>query len=82
MHVPVFAAFNGKDFGLQHLKKPVLAKLLEKKLVEKEPGDGIINPQWNYQSVYEWRQTFAPGKNEVRSPTRRSPAMTATMEII
>ena len=65
MHVPVFAAFNGKDFGLQHLKKPVLAKLLEKKLVEKEPGDGIINPQWNYQSVYEWRQTFAPGKNEV-----------------
>lgn len=65
MHVPVFAVFNGKDFGLQHLKKPVLARLLEKKLVDQEGGDRTIYPQWEYQSVYEWRQTFAPGKNEV-----------------
>ena len=46
-----------------HLPKATLRKLQREKLLEIEGG--YLEPEWDYQRVYEWTQTFAPGKTEV-----------------
>lgn len=65
LHVPVFAVFNGRDFGLQRLSRSTVQALQEAGLVESYGDDPTLYPQWEYQSVYEWRQTFRPGGTEV-----------------
>ena len=65
MGVPVFAADVDMYKKLAQLPKATIRKLVAEKLaVEEERGDWLV-PQWQYQSVYEWTQTFAPGKTEV-----------------
>jgi hypothetical protein len=65
LHVPVFAPFNGQDFGLQDLPPSTLDALMEAKLVDRYGKDPAIYPQWDYQTVYEWQQTFPPGESTV-----------------
>ena len=61
--VPVFAATIETYEKLARLPEATVGKLLEEKLAVQE-GDWLI-PQWQYQSVYEWTQAFAPGKTDV-----------------
>jgi hypothetical protein len=65
MKVPVFATYNGKDFGLQDLPRQTIDKLLKSGLADRYVSDRVIYPRWQYQTVYEWRQTFPPGKSEL-----------------
>ena len=63
MGVPVFAADEDAREKLAHLPDKISDELAMRKLISGQ-GDGII-PLWEYQSVYEWQQSFAPGKTEV-----------------
>jgi hypothetical protein len=65
MKVPVFAAFNGRDFGLQDLPQRTLYKLLREGLAERFENDPVTYPRWRYQTVYEWRQIFPSGESEL-----------------
>lgn len=61
--VPVFPVWNGRDFGLRHLPESTVEELVEANLAER--SDPLVEPRWQYQTVYEWRQTFPPGDSEV-----------------
>lgn len=63
--VPVFAGTAAIFARLAHLPKATVRALADGKLVEVDKVDHWLIPQWRYQSVYEWRQTFAPGRTEV-----------------
>jgi hypothetical protein len=63
--VPVFAATAAMFKTLARLPKATVSALKRDKLVEEEEHGAWLVPQWLYQSVYEWRQTFAPGRTEV-----------------
>jgi hypothetical protein len=65
MDVPVFAATADTYKKLAQLPEAAVRKLEREKLAVKEENGAWLVPQWLYQSVYEWRQTFAPGKTEV-----------------
>ena len=65
LHVPVFSDYNGRDFGLQNLPKSTLKTLTEAAFVTRYGKDPTVYPQWRYQSVYEWRQSFPPGRSTV-----------------
>jgi hypothetical protein len=63
MGIPPLLA-NGEDFGnLAGLPMAMVDKLLRAKLAKREGN--WLTPLWKYQSVYEWTQSFAPGKTEV-----------------
>jgi hypothetical protein len=66
LHVPplVFPATVGAK-ELQKLPKTTQNKLLKEKFVERYADDPTLYPQWDYQSVYEWRQSFKPGETDV-----------------
>lgn len=61
--VSPFAASIDAYEKLAQLPEATVRKLLEEKLAVRE-GNWLV-PQWQYQSVYEWAQTFAPGRTEV-----------------
>jgi hypothetical protein len=63
--VPVFAATVDQFKALAHLPKATVDELKARKLVQAEENGAWLVPQWLYQSVYEWTQTFAPGKTKV-----------------
>lgn len=63
MGVPVFVAGAEMMKKLARLPKATVRKLVQEKLAEPD-GDSLI-PQWQYQTVYEWTQTFEPGRTEV-----------------
>ena len=65
LKVPVFAATPDLFKALAALPKATVNKLKAGKLVEAEENGAWLVPQWLYQSVYEWKQTFAPGQTEV-----------------
>ncbi len=65
MDVPVFAATADMYKKLAQLPDETISKLKDEKLAVKEENGTWLVPQWLYQTVYEWRQTFAPGKTEV-----------------
>lgn len=65
LRVPVFAVFNGRDFGLQKLARSTRNALIRAGLADRYGDDPTVYPLWEYQSVYEWRQTFHPGRNVV-----------------
>ena len=65
MDVPVFAATTDMYKKLAQLPDETVSKLEREKLAAKEENGTWLVPQWLYQTVYEWRQTFAPGKTEV-----------------
>ncbi len=64
--VPVFAATPSLFERLAQLPPATVAALKAGDLVDTESeGDGWLIPKWQYQAVFEWRQSFAPGKTEV-----------------
>ncbi|MDP2122530.1 MAG: DUF4424 family protein [Hoeflea sp.] len=64
--VPLFAGDIGTYGKLAKLPENTIGELTRQKLVVKESReDGWVIPLWDYQSVYEWTQTFAPGKTIV-----------------
>jgi hypothetical protein len=63
MGVPAFVAGAEMLKKLARLPEATVQKLVQEKLAEPD-GDSLI-PQWQYQTVYEWRQTFRPGRTEV-----------------
>jgi hypothetical protein len=65
LHVPIFAIGDDSDVfvGLQKLPRSTLDTLMKAKLVEQDSSG--FSPLWNYQSVYEWRQSFPPGESKV-----------------
>lgn len=63
MGVPVFAATEDMPEKLGKLPGSVVDKLKIDHLVQGS-GDWLV-PQWNYQSVFEWRQVFKPGSTDV-----------------
>lgn len=66
LHVPVFAPYNENgDFGLQNLPQSTLDALMEAGLADRFGNDPTVYPQWSYQTVYEWQQTFPPGESTV-----------------
>lgn len=65
MKVPIFAVYNGKDFGLQDLPRQTIDKLVKNGFADRYKNDPVIYPRWQYQTVYEWRQTFPPGESEL-----------------
>jgi hypothetical protein len=65
LHVPVFVTYNGRDFGLQDLPQSTLDTLMKAKLAERYGKDPVVYPRWEYQTVYEWQQTFPPGESAV-----------------
>jgi hypothetical protein len=65
LHVPVFAQYNGRDFGLQKLPQSTLDTLMTAELAERYGKDPVVYPRWDYQTVYEWRQAFPPGESTV-----------------
>jgi hypothetical protein len=65
MDAPVFAATPEAYKKLAQLPEETVRKLEREKLAVKDENGAWLVPQWLYQTVYEWRQTFAPGKTEV-----------------
>lgn len=65
LHVPIFSDYNGRDFGLQNLPESTLKALTEAEFATRYGKDPTVYPLWYYQSVYEWRQTFPPGRSTV-----------------
>ncbi len=63
--VPIYAGTAALFAKLAQLPAPTVRALARDKLVEGDKVDHWLVPQWLYQSVYEWRQTFAPGRTEV-----------------
>lgn len=65
--IPLFAAAPDSHVLLAQLPEATLAELRRDDLVwdEAPPGAGWIAPKWQYQSVYEWTQTFLPGETVV-----------------
>ncbi len=63
--MPVFAATPDLFRALAALPKATVNKLKAGKLVEADENSAWLVPQWLYQSVYEWTQTFAPGRTDV-----------------
>jgi hypothetical protein len=63
MGVPIFAASEDAPEMLGKLPDTVKHQLAMQKLAAVH-GDWII-PRWDYQAVFDWPQTFAPGKTEI-----------------
>lgn len=65
MDVPVYAADGEAFVALAELPEDTIRKLRRHKLVQANEPDDWLVPRWKYQAVYEWTQTFAPGKTVV-----------------
>ena len=63
MGVPVFASIGDAPEMLGRLPDQIKRELAMQQLVSGD-GDWIL-PNWDYQSVYEWQQSFAPGETEI-----------------
>ncbi|WP_412050419.1 DUF4424 family protein [Hoeflea sp. Naph1] len=63
MGVPIFAATRDAREKLGQLPDKIKHQLAMQKLISGH-GDGIM-PGWDYQSVYEWQQSFAPGETGI-----------------
>lgn len=65
MGVPLFAADPETFVELAQLPETTIRTLRSEKLVQEDEPDSWLVPRWKYQAVYEWTQTFAPGKTVV-----------------
>ena len=66
MHIPPFTFPDSVgDKTLKKLPKSALNKLMKMKFVEQDGNDPTLYPRWDYQSVYEWQQSFNPGRTDV-----------------
>lgn len=63
MGVPVFAGNPDAYQRLAALPEATVRWLKQEKLAQQDGG--WLIPQWQYQSAYEWTQTFGPGRTEV-----------------
>jgi len=63
MGVPIFAATRDAREKLGQLPDKIKHQLAMQKLISGH-GAGIM-PGWDYQSVYEWQQSFAPGETGI-----------------
>jgi len=63
MGVPIFASTRDTPEKLGQLPDKIKHQLAVQKLISGH-GDWVL-PNWDYQSVYDWQQSFAPGKTEI-----------------
>jgi len=65
--VPLIPDFTeeGGDAPFAGVDKAVLDGLIAKGYFQTYEGSDYLDPLWDYQSVYEWEQDFAPGETEV-----------------
>lgn len=65
--LPIFAADSDTYDKLAQLPEATRQELERDNLLvwDKLPGADWLAPKWEYQSVYEWAQTFAPGETIV-----------------
>lgn len=63
MGVPIFAASIEAYENLARMPEATVRRLVDERLAVRDGG--WLIPQWQYQSVYEWTQAFAPGNTEV-----------------
>lgn len=67
LDIPLLSTDMDSYVRLAQLPDATLEELRRHDLVWNEvpPGAGWIAPKWEYQSVYEWTQTFSPGETVV-----------------
>lgn len=65
MGIPLFAADPDAFTRLAQLPEATILTLRREDLVQEDEPDNWLVPKWEYQSVYEWTQSFAPGKTVV-----------------
>ncbi len=65
--VPLIPDFSeeGSEEPFASLDRAVLDGLIKKGYFQTYEGSDYIDPAWEYQTVYEWQQDFAPGTTEV-----------------
>lgn len=64
--VPLIPNFGEEgDSALDGIDRAVLDELARKGYFTTYEGSDYIEPAWEYQTVYEWQQDFAPGATEV-----------------
>lgn len=61
--IPLFAHDADSHVRLSQLPQATLDELRREGLLDEDAG--WVAPNWEYQSVYEWTQTFAPGETVV-----------------
>ena len=65
MGVPIYAPTPDDFAKLAKLPKATRKKLIADGLVDADTESDWLIPQWYYQAVYEWKQSFAPGRTEL-----------------
>jgi hypothetical protein len=64
--VPLIPNFGEEgDDAFAGVDKAVLDGLVKKGYLQSYDGSDYLDPLWEYQTVFEWQQDFAPGKTEV-----------------
>jgi len=63
--VPLIPSNEEGQPDLANLDRKVIDRLVEQGLFRTYDGSDYLELAWLYQTVYEWRQDFAPGQTEV-----------------
>jgi hypothetical protein len=63
--IPLIPTSDENDDALAGIDRKVLDELTKKGYFESYEGSDYLDPLWEYQTVFEWSQDFAPGKTEV-----------------
>ena len=63
--VPLLLAAHMQDEKIKPLPEAVKKALVEEELFSFSEGSGFYSPNWNYQVLFEWEQSFRPGQTKV-----------------
>lgn len=63
--IPAYVAYEDFQTLVGTLDKAVVEDLIEADVIASDDERSYFVPKWDYQTVYEWQQDFAPGVTKV-----------------